>query len=76
MARRQRRREPETATIESATHDGRGIAAVEGNFKARIQADQILVVGWGHKNNRQENDYARLIEFTRVMDLSGDPFLQ
>ena len=30
MGRRQRRREPETARIQSATHDGRGIAATEG----------------------------------------------
>ena len=28
--RKQRHREPETARIESITHDGRGIAAVDG----------------------------------------------
>ena len=30
MAKRRKRREPETATITAVTHDGRGIAATEG----------------------------------------------
>ena len=30
MAKRRKRREPETATITAVTHDGRGIAATDG----------------------------------------------
>ena len=39
MARR-RRREPETARIDAATHDGRGIAAVEGK-KVFVAGEQV-----------------------------------
>ena len=46
MARRRKRREPETATITAVTHDGRGIAA-DGGKKAFVAG--ALEGEWGKR---------------------------
>ena len=62
MARRQRRREPETATIESATHDGRGIAALEGKKVFVAGALQGETVRFQRRKSRRNFDEAELLE--------------
>jgi len=61
MARR-RRREPETARIESATHDGRGIAAIDG--KKVFVAGALLgeEVRFQRRKSRRNFDEAELLE--------------
>ena len=68
MARR-RRREPETAEIRSVTHDGRGIAAVEGKavFVAGALAGER--VRFQRRKFRRNFDEAELLE---VLDASPE----
>jgi 23S rRNA (uracil1939-C5)-methyltransferase len=68
MARR-RRREPETARIDAATHDGRGIAAVEGK---KVFVAGALVgeqVRFQRRKFRRNFDEAELLE---VLDPSSE----
>ena len=68
MARR-RRREPETAHIEATTHDGRGIAAVEGK---KVFVAGALVgeqVRFQRRKFRRNFDEAELLE---VLDPSSE----
>ncbi len=67
MARR--RREPETALIDSVTHDGRGIAAVSGKkaFVAGALAGET--VQFIRRKSRRNFDEAELLE---VIDASPD----
>ena len=67
MARR--RREPETATIESVTHDGRGIVGVEGKkvFVAGALAGET--VEFIRRKSRRNFDEAELLN---VIDASPD----
>ncbi len=69
MARRRRRREPETARIDAATHDGRGIAAVEGK---KVFVAGALVgeqVRFQRRKFRRNFDEAELLE---VLDSSSE----
>ena len=67
MARR--RREPETATIESVTHDGRGIPAVDG--KKAFVAGALVgeTVQFIRRKSRRNFDEAELLE---VIEASPD----
>ena len=67
MARR--RREPETARIDSVTHDGRGIAAVSGKkvFVAGALAGET--VRFQRRKSRRNFDEAELLE---VLEASAD----
>ena len=60
--RRSRRREPETARIESATHDGRGIAAVEGKKVFVSGALPGEEVRFQRRKLRRNFDEAELLE--------------
>ncbi len=62
MARRQRRREPETARIESATHDGRGIAAIDGKKVFVAGALPGEEVRFQRRKSRRNFDEAELLE--------------
>lgn len=62
MARRQRRREPETAKIESATHDGRGIAAMDGKKVFVAGALPGESVRFQRRKSRRNFDEAELLE--------------
>lgn len=64
MARR--RREPETARIESVTHDGRGIAAIEGKkvFVAGALAGEE--VRFLRRKSRRKFDEAELLEILQA----------
>jgi 23S rRNA (uracil1939-C5)-methyltransferase len=62
MSRRQRRREPETAMITSATHDGRGIAAVEGKKVFVAGALPGEEVRFQRRKSRRSFDEAELLE--------------
>ena len=62
MARRRRRREPETARIDSAAHDGRGIAAVEGKKVFVSGALQGEKVRFQRRKSRRNYDEAELLE--------------
>ena len=62
MARRQRRREPETAKIESATHDGRGIAATDGKKVFVAGALPGETVRFQRRKSRRNYDEAELLE--------------
>jgi len=64
MARR--RREPETARIESVTHDGRGIAAIEGKkvFVAGALAGEEVV--FLRRKSRRNFDEAELLEILQA----------
>lgn len=60
MARR--RREPETARIESVTHDGRGIAAIEGKkvfVSGALAGEEVRFV---RRKSRRNFDEAELLE--------------
>lgn len=61
MARR-RRREPETASIQSVTHDGRGIAALEGKKVFVAGALEGEVVRFQRRKSRRNFDEAELLE--------------
>ncbi len=60
MARR--RREPETATIDAATHDGRGIAAVSGKKVFVAGALPGETVQFIRRKSRRNYDEAELLE--------------
>jgi 23S rRNA (uracil1939-C5)-methyltransferase len=60
MARR--KREPETATIESVTHDGRGIAAVTGKKVFVAGALKGETVRFQRRKRRRNYDEAELLE--------------
>jgi len=62
MARRQRRREPETASIESATHDGRGIASTDGKKVFVAGALKGETVRFQRRKSRRNFDEAELLE--------------
>ncbi|HSG58320.1 MAG TPA: 23S rRNA (uracil(1939)-C(5))-methyltransferase RlmD [Woeseiaceae bacterium] len=68
MARR-RRREPETAEIRAVTHDGRGIAAVEGKTVFVAGALVGERVRFQRRKFRRNLDEAELLE---VLDASPD----
>ena len=62
MARRQRTREPETARIDSATHDGRGIAATEGKKVFVAGALPGETVRFKRRKSKRNFDEAELLE--------------
>ena len=62
MGRRQRRREPETARIESASHDGRGIAALDGKKVFVAGALPGEEVRFQRRKSRRNFDEAELLE--------------
>jgi len=62
VARRQRRREPETARIESAAHDGRGIAATDGKKVFVAGALPGEKVRFQRRKSRRNFDEAELLE--------------
>ena len=64
MARR--RREPETAMIESVTHDGRGIAAIEGKkvfVAGALEGEEVRFV---RRKSRRKFDEAELLEILQA----------
>ncbi len=61
MARR-RRREPETASIRAVTHDGRGIAALEGKTVFVSGALEGELVRFRRRKSRRNFDEAELLE--------------
>jgi 23S rRNA (uracil1939-C5)-methyltransferase len=64
MARR--RREPETAMIESVTHDGRGIAAIEGKkvfVAGALAGEEVRFV---RRKSRRKFDEAELLEILQA----------
>lgn len=66
MARK--RREPETAVIESATHDGRGIAAVSGKKVFVAGALPGETVEFIRRKSRRNYDEAELLEVIEAAD--------
>ena len=59
---RKKRREPETATIESATHDGRGIAAVSGKkvfVAGALPGEEVEFI---RRKSRRNYDEAELLQ--------------
>jgi 23S rRNA (uracil1939-C5)-methyltransferase len=62
MARRRRHREPETARIESVTHDGRGIAAIDGKKVFVSGALAGEEVRFQRRKSRRNYDEAELLE--------------
>ena len=66
---RKKRWEPETAVIESATHDGRGIAAVDGKKVFVAGALPGETVEFMRRKSRRNYDEAELLE---VKEASGD----
>ncbi len=68
MARR-KQREPETATIETATHDGRGIAAVSGKKVFVAGALPGETVEFIRRKSRRKFDEAELLQ---VIEASAD----
>ncbi|HNP64809.1 MAG TPA: 23S rRNA (uracil(1939)-C(5))-methyltransferase RlmD [Woeseiaceae bacterium] len=66
---RKKRREPETATIESATHDGRGIAAISGKKVFVAGALPGETVEFIRRKSRRKYDEAELLQ---VIDRSDD----
>ena len=59
---RKKRREPETATIESATHDGRGIAALSGKKVFVAGALPGETVEFIRRKSRRNFDEAELLQ--------------
>ena len=62
MARRRRRHEPETARIESATHDGRGIVTVDGKKVFVAGALPGEEVRFQRRKSRRNYDEAELLQ--------------
>ena len=73
MARRQRRREPETAKIDSATHDGRGIAATDGKKVFVAGALPGELVRFQRRKSRRNFDEAELLEVIEASPERIDP---
>ncbi len=69
MARRSRRREPETASIDSSTHDGRGIASTTGKKVFVAGALEGETVRFIRRKARRNFDEAELLE---VIEASPD----
>ncbi len=69
MARRGRRREPETAPIDSSTHDGRGIAATAGKKVFVAGALEGETVRFIRRKTRRNFDEAELLD---VIEASPD----
>ncbi len=65
---RRKQREPETATIESATHDGRGIAAVSGKKVFVAGALPGETVEFIRRKSRRNFDEAELLEVIEASD--------
>lgn len=59
---RRKKREPETATIESAAHDGRGIAAVDGKKVFVVGALPGETVEFIRRKSRRKFDEAELLQ--------------
>ena len=62
MSRKRRRREPETARIDSLTHDGRGIAAIDGKkvfVSGALRGEEVL---FQRRKSRRNFDEAELLE--------------
>ena len=62
---RKKRREPETATIDSAAHDGRGIAAVEGKkvfVAGALPGETVKFIRRKSKRNFDEAELLQIIE--------------
>lgn len=66
MARK--RREPETAVIESATHDGRGIAAIDGKKVFVAGALPGETVEFIRRKSRRNFDEAQLLDVIEASD--------
>jgi len=64
MARR--RREPETATIGAVSHDGRGIAAVDGKKVFVVGALECEEVRFQRRKSRRNFDEAELLEVLKA----------
>ena len=62
MARRRKRREPETATITATTHDGRGIANTEGKKVFVAGALEGETVTYLRRKSHRNFDDAELLE--------------
>ena len=65
---RKKQREPETATIESATHDGRGIAAVSGKKVFVAGALPGETVEFIRRKSRRNFDEAELLTVIEASD--------
>jgi 23S rRNA (uracil1939-C5)-methyltransferase len=60
-----RRREPETATIEALTHDGRGIAAIEGKkvfVPGALPGEQVRIARRKIRRGHDEADLVEILE--------------
>ncbi len=68
-----KRREPETARIESVTHDGRGIAAVEGKKVFVAGALQGEKVRFQRRKRRRNYDEAELLEILQASNARIKP---
>ena len=68
-----RKREPETALIESVTHDGRGIAAVEGKKVFVAGALQGEEVRFQRRKRRRNYDEAELLEVLKASKARVEP---
>ncbi|MBT8108771.1 MAG: 23S rRNA (uracil(1939)-C(5))-methyltransferase RlmD [Gammaproteobacteria bacterium] len=66
MGRKKRRREPETATITSVTHDGRGIAATDGKKVFVAGALEGETVTYQRRKLRRNFDEAELLEIHKA----------
>ena len=62
MARKKKRREPETATITAATHDGRGIADGDGKKAFVAGALEGETVTYIRRKSHRNFDEAELLE--------------
>ena len=69
MARRGRKKEPETARIDSSTHDGRGIASTTGKKVFVAGALEGETVRFVRRKSRRNFDEAELLE---VIEASAD----
>jgi 23S rRNA (uracil1939-C5)-methyltransferase len=65
---RKKRREPETATIDSAAHDGRGIAAVEGKKVFVAGALPGEIVKFIRRKSKRNFDEAELLQIIEASD--------
>ena len=68
-----RKREPETALITSSTHDGRGIAAVEGKKVFVAGALEGETVTFVRRKRRRNYDEAELLDIVDASPSRVDP---